>query len=218
MKLELSTKEEIQILEVSEKVTAHECAVLRAGLNKLFADAPANGKKWFILDLTRATFEASETQSDVKKLPAIAKSYGAMIWIASPVEGLGDAPSLREALDLASSNDERSRIEENLLTSQLERLSQEKKTLELQLSQSGKIEAELRQILGNVSRLKKGSDQLLIRLEIATKSHPKTRGGDLSSGSNNQMRTQLLSIITPLLQQQGITLQPPTFDTTEIKG
>ncbi len=212
MKLKLIPQGEIQILEITETILPEESAILRAGLTKLFVDAGGSGKKWFVLDLTRAQISQPDLQADVKKMPEIAKSYGAMIWIASPIEGLGNAPDLAGTLQLARSREERTKLEALLTQSQIERLQREKSNYSAQLKTSEKVIIEIRTLQGSLSQIRRNNHRLANRVQTLIKSLPKL----ISENRAPTSTPHLWSLLEPVLKQQGIQIPQPAM--TDVKG
>lgn len=87
------------MLRVLEDVSFQHTAILKAGISKLYAA----GKKEVVLDLSAASPIDMAAAPEITGLHRLAQENDAQFVIASPLEGLGQAPTLATALQLIRS-------------------------------------------------------------------------------------------------------------------
>ncbi len=99
MKLKLESQDGVAILHVFEDVTGQQPSILRAGLAKLFSV----GKKEVVINLTTAGVIDAQAQIEIQDFHRLAQEQDAQLVVASPIVGLGQAPTLEQGVQLIKS-------------------------------------------------------------------------------------------------------------------
>lgn len=89
VKLKLESQEGVTILCVTEDVLTQHAAILKAGITKLFK----SGKKVILLDMTGITSLDEGVDKEILNIQAMAPELDSQLVVASPLDGLGQAPT-----------------------------------------------------------------------------------------------------------------------------
>jgi hypothetical protein len=199
MKLKLETQDQFVILTATESISVEQTAVLHAGLNKLFLA----GKKRMILDLTAlpaAELRMPQVLTQLIALKTWAASQDAELFVASPIEKLGDVPGRAEALQLMSSPVGRLMSLEATCKLHLEELERQKTVLEKKL-------AVIDSGTGSILKARKENSDLKKRIAFleshrARLSHSQRK--PLTSESLQSKLRGIELILETVLLQQGL--------------
>lgn len=200
MKIKLKTKDDIRILVVTEEVTPQHAKVLKAGITKLFKTEGSNHP--ILVDVTAVNEKDAESLKEIKSLHPVAKSLGVRFMIVSGVKGIGDLPTLDEAVKQLNSPLAKLLAKEGSLTAQLKNLKAKKEFLDKKLDEANKAG-------GDVALLKKqNSDLKALILSLATQvqrllGERKSDPGDFPSAQEKFQKVD--GVLSKILEAEGIT-------------
>jgi hypothetical protein len=211
MKLKLEAVQDqlqtpVTVLVISEKIEAHDLAVLKAGLNKIFN----SGKKRVLLDLDSAELQGTTELPIIEGLLDLrnwAATAGAQLLIVSANEALGHSSTRDEALHKFQTGEAEFLIAEAKLQTEIKTLQQKKDQLIARLNPGGGSQAEgaengdPKQLLRRNSELKRS----LSEIERLSHRFIKARGKDpFALASTELARETLEQVLNQVLTSEGI--------------
>ncbi len=197
MKLKLEAQNSVTILTVSEAVTPQDIAVLRAGVNKLIQ----GGKKSILLDAIAVPNECAPALQEVAGFQNFVQDANAQLIVASPLQGVGHAPTRPEALQVLQSPLANLLSLEAKLQYQIKELEKQKSTIEQKLAAAPSGEGDVKTLQKENSRIKALIKDLEKQIEKKLKSRKEPwKPDELSQAKAETLRRTL----TAVLEQEGV--------------
>lgn len=205
MKLKLEETDGVAVLAVlpsGTRVTHAQVQVIKAGLKKLFE----SGKSPLVIDFTQipeAEFEDKDLIQVLATLPGWALEHSALLAIASPIAGLGQAATRAEAIQIVKSPSIKLIAQEAQLKAKQTLLTKEKKELEQKLNSVTSGGGDIKALQKEQSDLKRIIQGLEKQLALMLKEDRKPFSSDLTKAQNDTVE----KLLSDALEQQGVPLK-----------
>ena len=196
MKLKLEVQEGITILSVTEDVQAQHGPILKAGIAKLFQ----SGKKSILLDLTAVTQLDEPAAKDIEAIRATAPELEGQLVVASPLEGLGQAPNREIAIKQINSPLFGLLATEAQLTAKLKRLDKQKNEFNEKLT-------SMKSADGDILKLRKENSDLKQMIRTLEKQVYKLLTVRIDSTKNDAITDRIAMVektVSEILVQDGV--------------
>jgi predicted nuclease with TOPRIM domain len=196
VKLKLENQLGVTILSVTEDISPSDCAILRAGVTKLFQ----LGKKNIFLDLLGSNRSTPDSLKEIASLQSLAAEAGATLLMISQHSSFSHATSREEAFrKIRSSKDALLGMQADL-AARTQSLEKRKAELTQQLASSTGDEQLLKSLKKENTELRKHIKEL----ESQVQSLLKIRRAPLVNEITDERIKEVANTLTAILEQEGV--------------